>query len=136
MTLTCRYRFSASHRLDTSALTPEQNRELYGKCNNPFGHGHNYILEVGLQGPLDASGQVANRAELDAIVKHNVLDALDHKNLNKDVPRFAETVPTTENLASFIEELLREHWNLSARLARIRIVETERNTFELEAVDR
>ena len=136
MRLTCRYRFSASHRLDSSALSPERNRELYGKCNNPFGHGHNYVLDVAVEGPLDASGQVANRAELDAVVENRVTALLDHKNLNQDVPAFAKTVPTTENLASFIESSLREHWNLSARLARIRIVETERNTFELEAVDK
>lgn len=136
MTLTCRYRFSASHRLDSSALSPERNRELYGKCNNPFGHGHNYVLDVAVEGPLDASGQVANRAELDAVVENRVIALLDHKNLNQDVPAFAKTVPTTENLASFIEGSLREHWNLSARLARIRIIETERNTFELEAVDK
>lgn len=134
MRLTCRYRFSASHRLDSPELSPERNREIYGKCNNPFGHGHNYTLEVMLEGPVDASGQVANREELDCLVRRSVLSVLDHKNLNQDVAAFAGVVPTTENLASLIESLLREHWNLSARLARIRIIETERNTFELEAM--
>jgi 6-pyruvoyltetrahydropterin/6-carboxytetrahydropterin synthase len=134
--VTCRYRFSASHRLDSPALSAEQNRELYGKCNNPYGHGHNYTLDVTVAGPLDRSGQVVNREELDTLVRGHVVSALDHKNLNLDVPVFAGGVPTTENLASFIEGVLREHWNLKAKLDRIRIYETDRNTFELEAVQR
>ncbi|HEY7333988.1 MAG TPA: 6-carboxytetrahydropterin synthase [Bryobacteraceae bacterium] len=132
MKLTRRYRFAASHRLHAAALGEEENRRLYGKCNNPYGHGHDYVLEVTVEGPPDASGQVARRAELDSLVQDRVLSRLDRTNLNLDLPEFAERVPTTENLASTIETMLREHWNLPARLARLRISETERNAFELE----
>ena len=88
MRLTCRYRFAASHRLDSPALSPEENRKLYGKCNNPYGHGHNYALEVSVEGPVDADGQVVNREALDRLVKQYVLGVVDHKNLNQDVPAF------------------------------------------------
>jgi 6-pyruvoyltetrahydropterin/6-carboxytetrahydropterin synthase len=131
--LTRRYRFAASHRLHAAALTEEENRRLYGKCNNPYGHGHNYVLEVTLEGPVDKSGQVAHRAALDRLIQTYVLDRMDHTDLNADVPEFAGSVPTTENLASVIEKSLRAHWTLPARLARLRISETDRNAFELEA---
>lgn len=132
MTLTSRYRFSASHRLDTPALTPDENRQLYGKCNNPHGHGHDYVLEISVDGPVDRDGQVVNREVLDALVRQRVLARLDHKNLNADLPEFAATVPTTENLATLVRGALEEHWTLPARLARVRISETGRNSFELE----
>ncbi len=130
--LTRRYRFSASHRLDTPALSPEENRKLYGKCNNPYGHGHDYVLDVTLEGPLDASGQVADRRALDALVSERVLSRLDHRNLNVDVPELTDVVPTTENLARAIETTLATYWSLPAKLARVRISETDRNIFELE----
>lgn len=132
MRLTCRYHFSASHRLDTPALSAEENRRLYGKCNNPFGHGHNYILDVTVEGSVDPNGQVVDRRELNELVERHVLGLVDHKDLNRDIPAFVG-VPTTENLAALIERALTEHWNLAPRLARIRISETERNTFVLEA---
>ena len=132
MRLTSRYRFCASHRLDTAALTPEENRTLYGKCNNPHGHGHDYVLEVTVDGRVDEHGQVVNREAMDALVEERVLRRLDHKNLNADVPEFATSVPTTENLATLVREALAEGWTLPARLARVRISETARNTFELE----
>jgi 6-pyruvoyltetrahydropterin/6-carboxytetrahydropterin synthase len=131
--LTRRYRFAASHRLDSPALTAEQNRKLYGKCNNPYGHGHDYVLEVSVEGPVQENGMMVDREALDALVAQKVLRRLDHKDLNRDVPELAG-VPTTENLAQLVERLLREEWTLAPRLARIRIAETERNTFELEAV--
>jgi 6-pyruvoyltetrahydropterin/6-carboxytetrahydropterin synthase len=130
--LTSRYRFSASHRLDTPALTPEQNRELYGKCNYPHGHGHDYLLEITVDGPIDRDGQIVNREAMNALVHKSVLARLDHKNLNADVPEFAQSVPTTENLAMLVRNALAEDWNLPARLARVRISETGRNSFELE----
>ena len=133
MKLTRRYRFSASHRLDTPVLSPEENRRLYGKCNNPYGHGHNYVLDVTVEGRVDTTGQVVDREALDRLVQEQVLRGVDHKDLNTDVPAFAESVPTTENLASIIEGLLVRRWELPARLARIRISETDRNIFELEA---
>ena len=132
MTLTARYRFSASHRLDTAALTPEENRRLYGKCNNPHGHGHDYVLEITVDGPVDRDGQVVNREAMDTLIRRRVLARLDHKNLNVDLPQFAHTVATTENLATLVRETLAEHWTLPARLARVRISETGRNSFELE----
>jgi len=131
--LTTRYRFSASHRLDSAELTPEENCRLYGKCNNPYGHGHDYILDVTLEGPVDEHGQVANRSALDALVRNTVIARLDHKYLNADLPEFASVVPTTENLISAIQGALERQWTLPARLVRLRIVETARNTFELEA---
>src|SRR5258708_544763 len=132
MRLTRRYRFAASHRLNTDALTPEENAHLYGKCNNPFGHGHDYILDVSVEGPLDASGQIVGRDALDALVLQQVLVRVDHRNLNCDLPELQRQVPTTENLAFAIEAMLLRQWKLPARLARVRISETARNTFELE----
>ena len=132
MTLTARYRFSASHRLDTPAMSPEENRALYGKCNNPHGHGHDYVLEITVDGPVDQDGQVVNREALDTVVRERVLARLDHKNLNADIPELAGSVTTTENLATMVQGALAEGWTLPARLARVRISETARNTFELE----
>ncbi len=132
MTLTRRYRFAASHRLNTDALSAEENARLYGKCNNPFGHGHDYILDVTVDGAVDFSGQVANRQALDELVQAQVLSRLDHRNLNCDVPELESQVPTTENLGRAIERMLTARWTLPARLARVRICETARNSFELE----
>jgi 6-pyruvoyltetrahydropterin/6-carboxytetrahydropterin synthase len=133
MRLTRRYRFAASHRLDSPALSAEENRKLYGKCNNPYGHGHDYALDISVEGPVSADGLMVDRQALDRLVEERVLRVLDHRNLNQDVPEFESAVPTTENLASVIERRLRQHWNLTPRLARIRIAETDRNTFEMEA---
>jgi len=133
--LTQRYRFAASHRLDTPALTPEQNRALYGKCNNPFGHGHDYVLEIGVEGEVGEDGMVVQREELDALIATQVLARLDHKDLNRDVAEFATVPPrvaTTENLASVIRCALERHWTLKARLVRVQISETARNTFSWE----
>lgn len=133
MRVTSRYRFAAAHRLDTPALSPEENRKLYGKCNNPFGHGHDYILDVTVDGPVDADGLVVNRAAFDTIVLSSVIEKLDHKNLNVDLPEFAGSVPTTENLAMVVRDYLTAAWTLPAKLVRVRISETERNTFVWEA---
>ena len=134
--LTRKYRFSASHRLHTASLPEDLNRELYGKCNNPYGHGHNYVLEVTVEGPLDAStGRVCNLATLDGLVTRYVVRDLDHRNLNEDTPDFRSVVPTSENLTVAIEERLRKAWRSGfpeewPRLSRIRLVETKRNSFE------
>jgi 6-pyruvoyltetrahydropterin/6-carboxytetrahydropterin synthase len=130
--LTRRYRFAASHRLNSDALTPERNATLYGKCNNPFGHGHDYVLDVTVEGPIDPSGQIVDRQALDALVREQVLVRVDHRNLNCDVPELRNQVATTENLAGAIQSMLTSQWTLPARLARVRISETARNTFELE----
>jgi len=133
--LTRRYTFSASHRLHTAAMTDEENAELYGKCNNPFGHGHNYVLEVSVRGPVDAeSGRVVSIGELDAYVKREVICRLDHKYMNHDVPDFAGLVPTSENLSVVVEKRLRRSWSDSfgtALLDAVRVQETKRNLFEL-----
>jgi 6-pyruvoyltetrahydropterin/6-carboxytetrahydropterin synthase len=133
MKLTRRYRFSASHRLDTPALTPAENRKLYGKCNNPYGHGHDYVLDVTVAGSPDESGQIVGREALDALVEERILARFDHRNLNTDIAEFAGIVATTESLAVVIERALADGWTLPAKLDRVRISETERNIFELEA---
>ena len=133
MKLTRRYRFSASHRLDTPALSVEQNRKLYGKCNNPFGHGHDYVLDVTVAGSPDESGQIVGREALDTLVEERVLARFDHRNLNADIAELRGVVPTTESLAVAIEKTLAAGWPLPAKLDRVRISETERNIFELES---
>ena len=132
MNLTRRYHFAASHRLNTDALTPEQNARLYGKCNNPYGHGHDYVLDLTVQGTPDAAGQLVNRQALDGLIQERVLQYLDHRNLNCDVVELRGKVATTENLALAIENMLSEGWTLSARLVRVRVSETDRNSFMLE----
>jgi 6-pyruvoyltetrahydropterin/6-carboxytetrahydropterin synthase len=134
--LTRRYRFSASHRLAAPALSDEANRQLYGKCNNPFGHGHDYVLDVTVEGAPDQNGLVVERHALDQVVKSRVLEQIDHRNLNVDVPAMANVVPTTENLASAIRTALERDWPLAPRLSCVRISETDRNIFELEGSSR
>lgn len=128
-----RYTLSASHRLHTPALDAGQNRAAYGKCNNPHGHGHNYVVEVLVGGPVrPETGMVINLVDLDAIVRAQVLDRFDLANLNLD-PLFAETVPTTENLCRAIFRLVSA--NLPAgKLESIRVEETENNFFECNHV--
>jgi len=132
MQLTSRYRFAASHRLNTCSLSPQENARLYGKCNNPHGHGHDYILDVTVEGPVDDAGQIVNRGALDALVASRVLKQVDHRDLNSEVPELAGQVTTTENLAFAVERMLKSEWTLPARLARVRIAETARNAFELK----
>lgn len=135
--LTRRYRFSASHRLHSASLSERENRELYGKCNNPHGHGHDYILEVSVGGAIDeAQGRVVDVEALDRLVSEHVLEVFDHKNLNSEIPEFARVAPTTENLASEIRRRLNGNWKAvflggTPALARIRLHETKRNVFEL-----
>lgn len=124
-----RYTLSASHRLHTAALDAGQNRAAYGKCNNPHGHGHNYIVEVLVAGPVDPeTGMVINLARLDEAVQATVLDRFDHANLNLD-PMFADRVPTTENLCKAVFQLLQESV-APAELAHVRVEETENNFFD------
>lgn len=129
--LTRRYRFAASHRLHAAGLSAQENRRVYGKCNNPYGHGHNYTLEVTVAGPVDeATGMIANLADLDAFVGNEVLEPFDHKYLNEEVPPFEDVVPTTENVCREIFRRLEKFPH--ARLERVRIEETSKNSFELE----
>src|SRR3954454_6925653 len=132
MRLTRIYRFSASHRLHSDQLSDDQNRELYGKCNNPWGHGHNYRIHVTVRGVADGTtGRVLSPGALDRWVHERLLRVYDHKDLNTDVPDFSG-VPTTEILALDAERRLRNGWPFpDAELDRIRLQETPRNTFEL-----
>jgi 6-pyruvoyltetrahydropterin/6-carboxytetrahydropterin synthase len=124
-----RYHFAASHRLHNPDLSEEENNRLYGKCNNPYGHGHNYILEVLVSGKVDpATGMIANLADLDGFVEREVLEPFDHKSLNEDVGAFRGTVPTTENLCIEIFRRLKPF--PKAKLERVRIQETSNNSFE------
>jgi 6-pyruvoyltetrahydropterin/6-carboxytetrahydropterin synthase len=124
-----RYRFAASHRLHSDALSAEENARVYGKCNNPYGHGHNYVVEISVSGTPDpATGMIANLADLDGFVEREVIEAFDHKSLNEDVPAFRAKVPTTENVCKEIYERLK-HFP-KARLERVRVEETSNNAFE------
>jgi 6-pyruvoyltetrahydropterin/6-carboxytetrahydropterin synthase len=124
-----RYRFAASHRLHSPQLSEEENCRIFGKCNNPYGHGHNYVLEVSLSGNVDpATGMIANLSDLDAFVDRQVLEEFDHKSLNEDVAAFRDEVPTTENLC--IEIFRRLKTFPHAKLERIRVEETGNNSFE------
>ena len=137
MRLSRRYQFCASHRLHLDSLSELENRELFGKCNNPYGHGHDYVLHVTVEGAVDPeTGRVVDREALDELVREDVLPRIDHKDMNEAVPEFSELNPTTENLAKVIGD-----WACAAfrrrfpaggpRLRAIRIEETGRNTFDL-----
>ena len=135
--VTRKYDFSASHRLHCAAFTDAKNKEVFGKCNNPFGHGHNYELFVTAHGPVDSrSGRAVDPAVLDRLVSESVLAAYRYKNMNLDIPEFLATVPTTENVATAIAQRLTDHWAEAfpsgvPALRKIRIRETDRNIFEL-----
>lgn len=127
--LTRRYVIAASHRLHAPTLSEAQNQQTYGKCNNPFGHGHNYALEVTVSGPVSAqTGMVCNLVDLDACVRATVLERFDHQNLNL-LADFAELVPTTENLAVTMFNILKQSFK-AAHLEKVRIEETSMNSFE------
>jgi 6-pyruvoyltetrahydropterin/6-carboxytetrahydropterin synthase len=124
-----RYRFAAAHRLHSPALSDEENLRLYGKCNNPLGHGHNYLVEICVSGDVDpATGMIANLADLDGFVEREVLDAFDHRSLNDEVAVFRTEVPTTENLCREIFRRVRAF--PQAKLERVRVEETSNNSFE------
>ena len=126
-----RYRFAASHRLHTDRLSDEENARVFGKCANPYGHGHNYVLEVSVSGNVDpATGMIANLAELDRFVEREVIEEFDHHSLNEDVAAFRDVVPTTENLCIEIFERLERFPR--AKLERVRVQETANNSFEYD----
>lgn len=132
MLLTRSYEFAASHRLDSPHLTESENIELFGKCNNAAGHGHNYVLEVTVAGePDQRTGMILNLDDLDRLVLEHVVDRYDHKNLNVDIPEFQGRVTTSEVVAIEIFERLRD--KLPATLHRVRLHETARNVFEVTA---
>src|SRR5271154_1975746 len=132
--LSRRYHFSASHRLHRGAYSEEQNRATYGKCNNPHGHGHNYIVEVTAGGQVDPqTGMVCDMVKLDESVWKNIVARYDHTNLNRDEV-FRELVPTTENLCIAIHKKLALVFASGSLgpvdLVRVRVEETENNSFE------
>jgi len=127
--LTRRYRFSASHRLHSAEMSEEENRRVYGKCNNPHGHGHNYALEVTVGGQVDPrTGMVCDLVELDEFVGREVLDRFGHENLNC-LEAFQRVVPTTENLCAEIYRLLERGFRAAA-VEKVRLEETMMNSFE------
>jgi 6-pyruvoyltetrahydropterin/6-carboxytetrahydropterin synthase len=138
MRVTRRYRFAASHRLHSDAFSEQQNRELYGKCNNPYGHGHDYVLDVTADGPLQPeTGLVVHIPTLDRLVSEQVLRDFDHRYMNADLSEFRTLVPTSENIMRVIEDRLMAHWSEAfpdggPRLETIRLRETKRNVFELK----
>jgi len=137
ISLTRRYHFPASHRLHTPLLSEAENSRLYGKCNNPFGHGHDYILELTVSGELDpATGLLVPLVRLDQFVADKILRHFAYRNINLDVPQFASLVPTTENVALVIADLVKGAWrdsfgDLPIRASRVHIQETDRNGFEI-----
>ena len=115
-TLTRRYHFSASHRLHTEQLSEAENAALFGKCNNPYGHGHNYVLSVTVEGPVDAeTGLIVNVQTLDRMIEAIILRSFSHRNLNSDLACFANTVPTTENVVEAIANLLDREWTTGSK---------------------
>ncbi|HEY7391825.1 MAG TPA: 6-carboxytetrahydropterin synthase [Bryobacteraceae bacterium] len=132
------YRFCCAHRLHSPALSEAENCRIYGKCNNPYGHGHDYVLRVTARGPANSSGQAVAIPLLDELVQRQVLRELDHRNLNVDVDWFGAGVPTSENLAAAICRRLKQNWKTVfasdwPRLELICIEETPRNIFQVNA---
>jgi 6-pyruvoyltetrahydropterin/6-carboxytetrahydropterin synthase len=136
--VTRRYRFAASHRLHAPQLSEDANRELYGKCNNPYGHGHNYVVDVSAQGPADEAGRAVDLQALDELVRRRVLAQMEHRDLNSEVEPFAREVPTSENLAREVCRRLKTNWREAfpgewPKLEKVRIGETRKNAFEITA---
>ena len=132
--LSRRYLFSASHRLHSEAMSAEENQATYGKCNNPYGHGHNYVIEITVSGPIDEkTGMVCNLADLDSFIEKEVLARYDHENLNT-LKEFAKDVPTTENLCIEIYEIVNRGFR-HAHLEKVRLEETMMNSFEFSGTN-
>ena len=137
ISITRRYHFPASHRLHSPSLSEAENTRLYGKCNNPFGHGHDYTLELTVTGEMDgANGLLVPLPRLDIFVKEKILRLFAYRNINIDVPQFVNLVPTTENVLRVVSELVGQHWgksfgDLKIRVSKIKLQETERNGFEM-----
>ncbi len=137
MRLTRRYRFSASHRLHSAELSEIENERAYGKCNNPYGHGHNYFVEVTVAGPIDPdTGFIVDLPKLDLLAKRELLDRFDGTHLNADSMFASDFVPSTENLSIEVERIFRDavprlDTTGRLRLHSIRIEETGNNSFDL-----
>lgn len=134
VTLTRVYEFAASHRLQQDALSHDENLRLYGKCNNPNGHGHNYVIEVTVGGnPDPRTGFITDFEALDRAVTERVLDRYDHKHLNTDVPELVGKVPTSEVVVTEVFRALDGH--VPGVLERVRLKETDRSVFEVRRGD-
>jgi 6-pyruvoyltetrahydropterin/6-carboxytetrahydropterin synthase len=136
--VTRRYQFAASHRLHSDSLSEDENYRIYGKCNNPYGHGHNYVLHVSARGPAGSAGVAAHIGSLDELVAQQVLTPFDHRNLNTEVVWGKPVVPTSEILAIEICRRLKQNWSNVfegpwPKLEKVRIEETPRNIFEVSA---
>lgn len=131
--LTKTFGFSAAHRLHSAALSDEENRALFGKCNNPHGHGHNYELEVTVRGEIDPrTGMIMDLGVLMQTVQDEVIERFDHKHLNEDTAEFRALNPTGENIVKVIWDLLQP--KLGARLTRLGLWETPKNLFEYDGI--
>ena len=134
---TRRYRLSASHRLHAPCLTDQQNRDTYGKCNNPYGHGHNYFVEITVSGPIDPeTGFVVDMPKLDALAQRELIDRFDAQHMNADATFSGDFVPSTENFSYEVERVFRAGVPLldptgHLRLHSIRVEETANNSFDL-----
>ena len=129
--LTRSFDFAASHRLHAPGLSDEKNLEIFGKCNNPLGHGHNYGVEVTVAGTPDpVTGMLVNLEKLDAVLEKEIMGRFDHKNLNADTDEFRGVNPTSENLTLAIWNILEKTIPEPARLYRVIVKETDRNYFE------
>ena len=127
--LSRRWTIAAAHRLHSETYDAERNLAIYGKCNNPHGHGHNYTIEVTVAGPVDSvTGMVTNLADFDRFAREHVLARFDHQNLNL-TPEFAGLVPTTENFAAVVERIFRGY--SLAVVERVHIEETRNNAIDL-----
>ncbi|HTT63451.1 MAG TPA: 6-carboxytetrahydropterin synthase [Bryobacteraceae bacterium] len=138
MLVTRKYRFAASHRLHAPELSDAENRLLYGQCNNPFGHGHNYEIAVTVRGSVEArSGGAVDVGLLDGLVEREVLEPFGHRNLNQEIEAFRTVVPTSENLGREVARRLKQHWDAvfphGPLLEKVAIAETGRNACEVSA---
>ena len=132
VTVTRLLRFNAAHRVHNPALSDEENRRLFGKCNNPNWHGHNYTLEVSVRGPVEErTGYVMDLGALRTLVEESVVDEIAHRNLNVDVPFMQGIIPTTENIVVAVWRRL-EPRIAPVRLVRLKLWETENNFVEYE----
>ena len=137
--VTRRYQFAASHRLHSPLLSESENQRVYGKCNHPYGHGHNYIVEVSARGPVEVnSGRAVDIIMLDQLVSRQVLEPFGHRNLSVEIDLFQHEVPTSENIGMEICRRLKRNWSTVfaghwPKLEKVRIEETPRNIFEISA---
>ncbi len=122
--LTQRFEFSAAHRLNNPDLSEQRNHEVFGKCNNPAGHGHNYEFEVTLAGTVGNAEHLIDLDEFTGIVNQLVVDRFDHRNLNVETSEFASVIPSVENIARVIHDLLADQFAAPVRLHRVRVWET------------